>query len=69
LRALALTDDQLAALKQSAAALPVQRRGDFLQLVAWHMEVEGETADAAFGRALVFARSALQPSASVRLAG
>jgi hypothetical protein len=52
MRALALTDDQLNQLRSTAATLPPELRGDLLKLVAGFMQLEGETSDAAFARAL-----------------
>jgi hypothetical protein len=59
MNALALSDAQLAELKLAAGTLPVEMRTDLLRLVAAHMNIEGETTDAAFGRALAFALSTL----------
>jgi len=39
----------------TASTLPVEVRGAFLQLSAAHMQIEGETTDAAFQRAHAFA--------------
>jgi len=57
---LALSDEQLAELRQAAAALPVLLRGDFLRLIAAHLELEGGWVDdAAFARAIRFAFNSL----------
>jgi len=57
---LALSDEQLAELRQAAAALPVLLRDDFLRLIAAHLELEGGwVGDAAFARAIRFAFNSL----------
>jgi hypothetical protein len=50
-----LSNDQMKQLRQCAAALPVELRSGLLELVLGYLEVEGETGDAAFQRALSFA--------------
>jgi hypothetical protein len=60
---LALSDLQLAKLRQAAAMLPVQMRSGLLQLVAGYLELEGDITDASFRRALAFALDNLPPCA------
>jgi hypothetical protein len=58
---LALTDDQLKALRTTAASLPLELRPALLELIAGYCE--GEPDDAAFSAALDRALSVL-PAAS-----
>jgi hypothetical protein len=59
MRPLAFSDNQMNQLRQSAAALPVQLRENLLKLLVAHMELEGESTDGAFQRALAFALDTL----------
>jgi hypothetical protein len=57
---LALTNQQqLAQLRSTTADLPLVQRHDLWRLVWAHMELEGESTDAAFQRAVKFAFSTL----------
>jgi hypothetical protein len=54
-----LTQDQETQVRLISAALREDQRGSLLRLIAAYMNMEGETSDAAFARALAWALSAL----------
>ncbi len=60
MRAIGLSDQQLAELRLTAGSLPVELREDLLRLFAGFVELEGgEVTDGSFHRALAFALDTL----------
>jgi hypothetical protein len=55
-RLLALSDKQLAQIRKAAAPLTPDQRTGFVKVVAALLELQGDNGDAAFNRALTFAR-------------
>jgi hypothetical protein len=55
-RLLKLSDNQLAQIRKAAAPLTPEARTGFVKVVAALLELQGDNGDAAFNRALTFAR-------------